>query len=90
METCRKRSAGATFVVNQLTSDTLPRNLYRRTGDFLLLYEGTGPLLSMSYRHEVIVSFNLKIREFSRWISAKGARVDSRELQRFTHEKILF
>ena len=29
-------------VVNQLTSDTTLRNLYARTGEFLLLYEGTG------------------------------------------------
>jgi hypothetical protein len=28
--------------VNQLTSDTTLRNLYARTGNFLLLYEGTG------------------------------------------------
>lgn len=31
-------------VVNQLTSDRTPRNLYARTGEILLLYEGTGGL----------------------------------------------
>jgi len=38
MATCRKKSQGGPVVVNQLTSDTLPPNLYRSTGSFLLLY----------------------------------------------------
>src|SRR4029077_15568113 len=40
----RQRSwrLGGFVVVNQLTSDTTPVNLYARTGKFLVLYEGTG------------------------------------------------
>jgi hypothetical protein len=41
MLTGRRWGPGGAFVVNQLTSDTPPENLYRSTGTFLRLFEGT-------------------------------------------------
>jgi len=41
MLTSRRWGPGGVFVVNQLTSDKPPENLYRRTGKFLRLFEGT-------------------------------------------------
>jgi hypothetical protein len=65
MLTSRRWEPGGAFVVNQLTSDTPPENLYRSTGTFLRLFQGT----------EGIFCRNLRVRGLWRGIGRMERRL---------------
>jgi hypothetical protein len=67
MPTSRRWEPGGAFVVNQLTSDTPPENLYRSTGKFLRLFEGT----------EGVFCRNLRVRGLWRSIGRVERRLQA-------------